>query len=75
MQTTLNEDEEVYYLIEYDFDANIDRVRRLKQYMKEHGRNFTVVRRYSTYIKYNVILTRQDATFIHLTYGDIIGDR
>lgn len=73
MAKELKEDEEIYYFLEFEFELrNKDRLLKLKEYMKENGRKFSITRRYITYVKYNVILTKEQATYIHLVYGDII---
>jgi len=73
MAKELKEDESIYYFLEFDFERrNKDRLRNLKEFIQKNGRNFNITRRYVTYVKYNVILTKEQVTYIHLAYGDLI---
>jgi hypothetical protein len=73
MAKELKEGEEIYFFLDFEFEPrNKERLQKLKHYLQKNGRDFCITRRYQTYVKYNVILTKECATYIHLAYGDII---
>lgn len=66
---------QTHYLTVYDRDPHKDRISQLLEYVRNNSTDFIVRRRYDDRIEYIFDLEEDSITYIHLTYGDIIGAR